>query len=127
MIGEPLQLGAVVGDGHVALLQGAQLGLQIHSALHLVALEQPFDGVLEGEGILAIPADGVEDTLGDGGEDPVDDASIHHAPLAIMVFVRGGMADMALEAEFGECGVKEETQLAIVAFVHVKNDRDLGR
>ena len=74
LIGEAFELGAIVIDGHVTLHQGTQFGLQLYGALHLIVLEEAGDGVPEGERVVAVVADGVEDALGDGGEDPVDDA-----------------------------------------------------
>ena len=63
LIGNPLELGAVFSHGHVTLLQGAQLSLQVHSALQLIILEQTFDGVPQSEGVVAVAADDVEDAL----------------------------------------------------------------
>jgi hypothetical protein len=74
---------------------------------------------------VAVTADGFEDALGDCSEDPVDDASIHHAPLTITVSIRGSRMDMALEAELAEGGVEEVAPLAIVGFIHVEDDRDM--
>ena len=45
LVGEALELGAVVVDGHVALLHGAELGLEEDGALQLVVAEQAFNGV----------------------------------------------------------------------------------
>ena len=125
LIGELFQLGEVGVDGHVALLQGAQLGLQVDGALQLVVLEDTDDGFPEGEHVVATAVDDVEDALGDRGEDPVDDAGVDHTPLAGAVLVGGDVADMALKTEFAERGVEEEEPLAEVSFVHVEDDRHM--
>ena len=67
LIGESLQLGAVVVDRHVPLLQRSQLGFQVHRTLQLVVLEESLDGVPEGEGGVPFTTNDVEDALGDGG------------------------------------------------------------
>jgi len=81
--------------------------------------------VPEGEGVVAIATDNVEDALGDGGEDPVDDAGVHHAPLAVALVVGSHRANMALEAEFAESRVEEVAPLAEVALVEIEDDRDM--
>ena len=125
LVGEALELGAVVVDGHVALLHGAELGLEEDGALQLVVMEQTLDGVPEEEGVLAIAPNHVEDAAGDRGEDPVDDARVHHAPLAVAIRRGSGGADMAAEAKLAERGVEEEAPLAVVSFVHVEDDRNM--
>jgi hypothetical protein len=49
-VGEGLQAGGVVGDGQVALLQGAELGFEVDGALQLVVAEEALDVVPDGVG-----------------------------------------------------------------------------
>ena len=74
---------------------------------------------------MAIAANDVENALGDGGEDPFDDAGINPAPLVIAFLGRGGGTNVALETEFAEGGIEEVAPLAMVGFVHVEDDRDV--
>ena len=74
---------------------------------------------------MAVAANNIEDTFGDGDEYPVDDAGIHPAPLAIAVLIRSGGVDVTLEAEFTEGGLEEQPPLAVVGVVHVENDRNV--
>ena len=125
LIGEPLQLGAVLIHRQIALLQGAQLRLQLDGALQLIILEQVLDGVPQRERVVAITANNVEDGLVYGGEDPVDDACVNHAPLAVAIIIGRSRTDVALKAEFSEGRLEEETPLAVVGLVHVKDDRNV--
>ena len=74
LVGDPFEFGAVVVDGQVALHHGTQLDLEVDDALHFIVLEEPLDGVPEGECVVAVAADNVEESFGYGGEYPVDDA-----------------------------------------------------
>ena len=125
LVSKSLELGAVVVDGHVSLVQRTQLSLKENHALQLVVAEQAFNGVPKEEGVMAIAMNHVEDAVGDGGEDPVDDAGVYHAPFAVAVRVHGGGADMALEAKLAEGRLEEETPLAIVALIHVEGNRNV--
>ena len=125
LVGDPLELGAVIVDGEVALHHGTQLGLKIHRALHLIVLKNPLDCMPEGERVVAVTTDDVKDTLGYGGEYPVDDAGVDHAPLAIAIGVGRRRADVALDAELGKSGIEEVPPLAVIAFVEVEDDRDM--
>jgi hypothetical protein len=77
------------------------------------------------ERVVAIAAYDVEHAFGDGGEDPVDDAVIHPAPLAITVIISVGGVDVALEPELAESGVEEVPPLAVISLIHVEDDRDV--
>jgi hypothetical protein len=50
LIVEALQLGAVLIDGHVALIGTTELSLEVDGTLELVVAKEPFDGVPEQEG-----------------------------------------------------------------------------
>jgi hypothetical protein len=82
LIGEALELGAVVVDREVVLLCGTQFGLKVDRAVYLVVEEEALIGVSQGESGEARPTNNVEDGLGDSGGDPVDDTGVNHAPLA---------------------------------------------
>jgi len=68
----------------------------------------------------------VEDGLGDSDEDPVDDAGVDHAPLAVTLLRRGRRPNVTLETELAECGVEEAAPLAIIGLVDVQRDGDMG-
>lgn len=55
VVGEGLELGAVVGDGHVTLVEVAELCLIEDGALELVVVVQVGDGRPEGERIRLAP------------------------------------------------------------------------
>jgi hypothetical protein len=71
VVGELLQLGAVVRDGEITLDDATKLGIKEHRALHLIVSEKTFDVRPNGEcgGIRLV--DEVEDALGDGGVEPI--------------------------------------------------------
>ena len=82
LLDEAVELGVVDVDRQVALLRGAQFGLQVERALQLVIKEEALDGVPQREGGGAWPTNDVEDGLGDSGEDPVtmQESTIRHSP-----------------------------------------------
>lgn len=47
-VGESFELGAVVIDAYLALLQGAELGFQDDGTLHLIVAEEVLDGAPDG-------------------------------------------------------------------------------
>jgi hypothetical protein len=51
IVGEDFQLGAVVVDGHVTLIQVAELGLIEDDALEFIVVEEVVDGRPQREGI----------------------------------------------------------------------------
>ena len=126
LIGKAFQLGAVVVDGQVTLTGAAKLGLKIDSTLKFVVEEEPLDGRPQGEGGEVRRVDDVEDGLGDGVEDPVDDAGISQLPLAIALSRRGGRTDMRREPELAKDGVEEAPPLGIVAVVEIERHGNMG-
>jgi hypothetical protein len=120
-IGNVLELGAVVVDAQVALLDGAELNLQVHSALHLVVAEQALDGAPDGEcrGIQLVHV--VEDAFGTGGLEPVDDCVVVHLPLRIALAERRWGEDVRPEAEFAEDRVEEAASLGVVGFLEAED------
>jgi hypothetical protein len=74
IIGEALELGAVVVDAQVTLLDAAELRLEVDSTLELVVAEERLDVAPEGERRGVRLVDDVEDGLLDGVVEPIDDA-----------------------------------------------------
>lgn len=120
-----LEFGAVVEHGHVALLQHVEFSFKADDTLQFIIVEETFDGVPQGQGIDLVAADDVEDAFGDGGENPVDNATVDHASFVIAVFERSRGAHMANEAKFAERWFEETTPLSIVGLLHVESDRDM--
>lgn len=81
LVGEALEFGAVVVDGQVALLDVAEFSLQKNGALELVVTKVAFNVGPERERRDARLVDVVEDVLGDGGVDPIDDAAVDLSPF----------------------------------------------
>ena len=125
LVGDALQLGTVVVHRHVALLERAQLGFEEAGTLQLIVMEEGLDGVPEGESVMVVTAHDIVDALGDRCEDPVDDAGINPAPLAIADVVRCSGVDVVLQPELAEGGLEEMTPLTEVAVVHLKNDGNM--
>lgn len=103
LICKAFQLCAVFIDGHITLIGTAQF--------RLVVEEEPFDGGPEGEGSGVRPVDDVEDRLGDGCEDPIDDAGIGQLPFSVAIGRRGGGVNVAGEPELAKNGVEEAPPL----------------
>jgi hypothetical protein len=82
-VGELLQARGVLGDVHVALMKRAELSLVVGGSLKFVVAEHAFDVTPDSERRGVRLVDDVEDSLGDGGVEPIDDASINHALLGI--------------------------------------------
>jgi hypothetical protein len=96
-ISEGLQAGGVVGDGQVALLQGAELGFEVDGTLQLVVTEEALDVVPDGVGGGMWLVDNVEDAFVDRCVEPVDDAVLVLEPLGIAVGGRRRREDMRPE------------------------------
>ena len=105
LIGDALELGAVIGDGETALLRRTQFGLEVDRALKLVVEDDVLDGAPQGVGGVARLTNGVEDHLSDSGEDPVDDARVNLAPLIGVLLGWGRGLDVTLDAKCDERGV----------------------
>jgi hypothetical protein len=77
IVGEDFHLGAVVMDGHVTLIQVAELSLVEDDALEFVVVEEVVDGRPRREGIgLALLMNDLQDLMRASGEDPVNNALI---------------------------------------------------
>jgi hypothetical protein len=77
-------------DGEIALLHTAKLCLQENSPLKFVVTEVAFNIRPEREGGDARLVDKIEDVGGDGGVDPVDDATIDLPPLGVALAIGVG-------------------------------------
>jgi hypothetical protein len=125
LIGKAFQLGAVFADGEIALAGAAEFSFKEDGALKFVVEEEPFNSMPKGErGEVGLVDDG-EDGLGDGVENPVDDARIGHLPLDVAIVCRSRGADMRREAELGEGGIEEALPLGVVAVFKIKMHRNV--
>jgi hypothetical protein len=122
LISEALQLGAVVMDGEVALLDAPELSLQEDSALELVVAEVALDVGPEREGGDVGLVDEVEDVGGDGGVDPVDKTTVDLTPLVVALGDRRRRAAVSLEAELAQHRVEAAAPLAVVGSGVVEDD-----
>jgi hypothetical protein len=122
IVGEALELGAVVVDAQVALLDAAELRLEVDSMLELVVAEERLDVAPEGERRGVRLVDDVEDGLLDGVVEPIDDAMIDLAPLrrTLRQWRRG--ADVVGNPELAKNGLKEIAPLAVIGVVELKED-----
>jgi hypothetical protein len=120
VVGQFLELGAVIRDGEVALHDDAELSFEEDRALHLIVAKEALDVRPDGEGGGIGLVDEVEDALGDGVVDPVGDAAIDLAPFGIALVDERRRTDMADEAEFAKDGVKETLPLAVVGVEKVE-------
>jgi hypothetical protein len=128
IVGEALELGAVVVDAQVALLDAAELRLEVDSMLELVVAEERLDVAPEGERRGVRLVDDVEDGLLDGVVEPIDDAMIDLAPLrrTLRQWRRG--ADVVGNPELAENGLEETAPPAVIGVIGVvklKEDRDM--
>lgn len=102
LIGEAFQLGAVFIDGHVYLIETAQLGLEVDDMVQFVVKEEPLDVIPQGEGGEVGLVDDVEDRFGEGEKDPLDNASIRQLPVGVALRGEGGKADVFGQPELAE-------------------------
>jgi hypothetical protein len=58
--------------------------------------------------------DDVEDRSGNGVVEPIDDTTIDHLPLSIALGDGRRHADVVVETEFAEHGVKQASPLALI-------------
>jgi hypothetical protein len=138
LISETFEFGAVIVDGEIALLHTAKLCLQENSPLKFVVTEVAFNIRPEREGGDARLVDKIEDVGGDGGVDPVDDATIDLPPLGVALSDWRRGADMVLKTKLAQHRVETAPPLAVVgggvveddgnvvADVHCLNDRGRG-
>jgi hypothetical protein len=102
VVGELLQLGAVLVDAEVTLDDIAEFRLEQDSALKLIVSEETFDFCPDGEGGSFKFVDEVEDTLVDGGVDPICETAIHLLPLGVAIDDGRRRADMAGETKLAK-------------------------
>lgn len=128
LIGETLELAAVLGDAHVTLEQAMKFLLGVHSALEAVVKELAEDGVPDGEGGGVGAIDIIPYLLGHGVVQPRDDASIDLKPFGIVDHGRciNRAINVIEEAEFLDGELEEGTPLPEVAFVRVEDNRDVA-
>ena len=113
-VGDPLESGAVLVDARVALGGGAKLSFQVDGAMQLVVVEEALDVVPEGEHEDTRPVDDVEDTLVDGGVDPIDDLLVDLPPFGGALSHGRCREDEDVEAELPEDGLEEAPPLLVV-------------
>jgi hypothetical protein len=126
VVGELLEAGGVLGHAHVALVDGAELGLEVDRALQLVVAEDALDVGPGGVGGGVRFVDDVEDVLGVRGVDPIDHTVVNHGPLRVALGHRRRRGDVSLETKLAEGGVEEASPLAVIGLVKVEDDRDVG-
>jgi hypothetical protein len=118
IVGEDFQLGAVVVDGHVTLIQIAELGLVEDDTLEFIVVEEVVDGRPQREGVsLALLIDNLQDLARASGEDPVNNALIDLLPIAITLDEGRGYRDVAVEPKLAERGVEEHAPVGVVGLV----------
>jgi hypothetical protein len=102
VIGELLQLGAIVRDGEITLDSAAKLGLEQDGAVELIVSEETFNLGPDSEGRGIWLVDEIEDSLVDGCVEPVDDTTVNLAPLGVTLVNERRRANMADETEFAK-------------------------
>jgi hypothetical protein len=122
VVGELLQFVAIVGDGEFALKNVVELNLEEDRTLQFIVMEDALDSRPDGECGGFKLVDEIEDALGDGGIDPIDDTAIDLEPLGVTGVNQRWSADMPHEAELTKNGIEEASPLAIVGFREVKED-----
>lgn len=124
-IGEGLELVAVAGDGEVALDDGAELGLKVDGASHLVVEEEVADECVSLESGLVLPHDDVEDFLADRAVEPRADREVLAAPLRGASSNGSVGGDVAGELVSTEKNADEHAPLGEVRGLEVEDDRDV--
>jgi hypothetical protein len=121
-VGELLQLVAVVEDGEFPLNNIAEFSFKKHGPLQFVVAEQALDvgPHCEGRGLRLV--DEIEDTLGDGVVDPIDDATVDLTPLGVAVSDRRRRTNMGNKAGFAENRVEKAAPLAVIGVGEVELD-----
>jgi len=124
--GEFLQLGGVIGDGEIALVQAAVLRLQVHGPVQLVVAEEVDDGGPDGVGGGAGNTDDAQDVAGDCVVDPVEQALVDHDPVWVGALGGGwSIGDVGLETELAEDGIEEAPPLEVVGIDNVEDQQDV--
>jgi hypothetical protein len=114
-------------DGHVTLIQVAELGLVEDGALECVVVEEVVDGRPQREGVgLALLMDDLQDLVRANGEDPVNNALINLFPIAIALDERRRSEDVAVEPKLVERGVEEHAPVRVVGVGELQGDRNVS-
>ena len=126
LVGDALECGAVLVNAGVALRDRAQLGIEEDGTVQLVVVEEALDVVPEGEHEDTWPVDDVEDTLVDGGVDPIDDRLVDLPPFGGALSHGRCREDEDVEAELPEDGLEEAPPLLVVRGRQVKENGNVG-
>jgi hypothetical protein len=109
-------------DGHVTLIQVAELGLVEDGVLECVVVEEVVDGRPQREGVgLALLMDDLQDLVRASGEDLVNNALIDLLPIAIALDERHRSEDVAVER-----GVEEHAPVRVVGVGELQGDRNVS-
>jgi hypothetical protein len=123
LVGERLEMTAILRDHHLTLLKAPELSFNVHGAGEDIVAEHAFNHALD----LGRRAVGLHDKAaelgGDGGAEPVDDAIIVHDPLGVGVLRRSDGVDVVAQTKFGEHHFKEPAPLTVVRIGHVEDDQ----
>jgi hypothetical protein len=114
----------VVRDGEITLHLTVVLSLKENRVLHFIVAEEALNVRPDGEGGQVRLVDEVEDTLGDGGVDPVGEGVIN-LPLRVAVVDGRHRVDLVDEAEFAENRVEEAPPLTVIGIKEVKMKRNM--
>jgi hypothetical protein len=126
IVGEALELGAVIVNTQVALLQTAKFGLEVDSSLELVVAEEGLNIAPESERRSVRLVDDLENRLSDGVIEPIDDAMINLTPFRRSLGHGWRGADVIFNSELAKNRIEETTPLAVVGIVEIKKNRDVG-
>ena len=94
-VGEGLELGAVVGDRHVALRSVPELRFELESPMLFVVAEEVLDGVPDDACCGAGTHDDAEELGGDGAVNPRENGVVIAAPIGCWRGVGGGGVGIA--------------------------------
>jgi hypothetical protein len=125
VVGELLELVALVRDGQIPLDNIAELSFEKNGALQFVVAEEALVVRPNGVGRSIGLVDEVEDILGDGCVDPVGDTAVDLLPFSIAIKNGGRGAHMADEAKFAEDRVKKAAPLAVIRLKEIKKNGDM--